>query len=393
MMRQLLFTLAALAAALLPTSLTAQQKPLKVYILAGQSNMEGHAQTRTLPAVAADPTTAALHAKIVDESGEARVHDDVWVSYAYGDYGGEPVGRRTGQLTTGFGSQHHMGTGKIGPELTFGITMHELHGEPILLIKNAWGGKSLLVDFRPPIGGELPDDHKAKDKAGRFYREMIDHVRDVLADPKAVYPGYDARQGFELAGFVWFQGFNDLVGPYPPVDPAQGRRSVKDYSEYSRLMACFIRDVRRDLEAPELPFVIGVLGTGGPDAGDNAAAFRAAMAAPAAMDEFQGNVAAVHTHEYWPTELDAVKAKADAATKPFAARAKELKQLEGSERKQAQAQLEADQRAAIEAALSEDELFQLDVGISNQGFHYWGSAKFFARVGEAFARAMVRLER
>ncbi len=55
---------------------------------------------------------------------------------------------------------------------------------------------------------------------------------------------------------------------------------------------------------------------------------------------------------------------------------------------QAQAQLQADQRAAIEAALREEELFLLDVGISNQGFHYWDSAKFFARVGEAFAQAM-----
>ena len=42
---------------------------------------------RTLPAVAADPATAALHAKIVAEDGEARVHEDVWISYAYGNFG------------------------------------------------------------------------------------------------------------------------------------------------------------------------------------------------------------------------------------------------------------------------------------------------------------------
>jgi hypothetical protein len=48
--------------------------------------------------------------------------------------------------------------------------MHELNGEPILLIKNAWGGKSLMVDFRPPSGGPLPEDHKHKEKAGAYYR-------------------------------------------------------------------------------------------------------------------------------------------------------------------------------------------------------------------------------
>ena len=40
---------------------------------------------------------------------------------------------------------------------------------------------------------------------------MIVHVRKVLGDIKRVVPGYDEKQGCELAGFVWFQGFNDLV--------------------------------------------------------------------------------------------------------------------------------------------------------------------------------------
>ena len=373
-------------------SLDAAAKPLKVYILAGQSNMEGHAQTKTFPAVAKDPKSAHLYKKMVGADGEALVHDNIHIAYAYGDFGGNPVGRRSGKLTAGFGSQHHVGTGKIGPELTFGITMAELHGEPILLIKNAWGGKSLMVDFRPPSGGPLPDDHKAKDKAGRYYKEVVSHVKDVLADLKKVYPDYDAGEGYEIAGFVWFQGFNDLVGPYPRVDAAAGKKSVKDYSEYSRLMACFIRDIRKDLEAPKMPFVIGVLGTGGEDAGENAAAFREAMAAPVGLDEFKGNVSAVYTHKYWPSELDAVRAKRDEALKPFAQRGREAKALEGEERKKAFAALKVDQDAAVQAALNEEELWLLENGISNQGFHYWGSAKFFALIGEAFAKALRELE-
>ena len=60
---------------------------------------------------------------------------------------------------------------------------------------------------------------EGKDKAGAYYKGMMDHVKDVLADPKKVYPEYNAKEGYEIAGFVWFQGFNDLVGNYPRVDP------------------------------------------------------------------------------------------------------------------------------------------------------------------------------
>lgn len=368
----------------------ASAKPLKVFILAGQSNMEGHAQTKTFPAIAKDPETADIHKKMVGSDGEAVVLDDVWIAYSYGNFSGDPVGKKSGKLTAGYGSQHHVGTGKIGPEFTFGIYMHEALGEPVLLIKDAWGGKSLKVDFRPPSGGEL-DDEKNKEKAGRYYDLLIEHVKEVLADPKAVYPDYDPKEGYEISGFVWFQGFNDMVGPYPPADPSKGRKGAKDFSEYSRLLACFIRDVRKDLSAPELPFVIGALGVGGEDAGANAVAFREAMAAPAKMEEFEGNVAAVFTHEYWPAELDAVRAKEGEVKKAFAERQKEIKAMEGGERKKATEALNQEIRVATEKALTKDELFLLDHGISNQGFHYWGSAKFFARIGKAFAETMMDL--
>lgn len=385
----------SLSAAAFSLATLADAKPLKVFILAGQSNMEGHAQTKTLPAVARDPKTADLHKAIVDEKGEPRLHKDIWVSYAYGNFAGDNIGRKTGQLTTGFGSQHHVGTGKIGPELTFGITMHEELGEPILLIKNAWGGKSLMVDYRPPSAGEITDNEKAKDKAGRYYAYMMEHVQEVLADPKKIYPDYDAKEGVELAGFVWFQGFNDLVGPYPRVEPAQGKKSVKDYSEYSRLLSCFIRDVRKDLKAPELPFVIGVLGTGGESAGDNADAFRAAMAAPGESDEFKGSVANVFTHKYWPTEIDEVMAKVNAVKSEFAEQDRDIKkrQKAGEEwRKDAEA-LQKKKDAKIKEALTEEEMFQYEYGRSNQGFHYHGSAKFFAQIGKAFAEALTEMDR
>lgn len=369
---------------------TTNAKPLKVFILAGQSNMEGHAESFTFPAIAKDPKTADLYKQMVDADGKPVVCKDVWISYAYGDFPGNPVGRKAGKLTAGWGSQHH-NICKIGPEFTFGITMQKHLGEPILLIKNAWGGKSLLVDFRPPSAGE-PIDPKHKENSGKFYREMMSHVKDVLEDPKKVYPDYDPKEGYEIAGFVWFQGFNDLVGPYPG-DPT--KKSVKDYSEYSRLLACLIRDLRKDLKAPKMPFVTGVLGVGGETTGDSTEAFRNAMAAPAEMEEFKGTVANVYTHKFWPADIEAIKVKQSAATAELGKQNNILKMRakKGEDVKEESAKLAAEIKAVVEQALTEDEKFLLKSGSSNQGFHYHGSAKFFAQAGKAFAEALAGLNK
>ena len=372
----------------------ARAKPLKVFILCGQSNMEGHAQISTFPAIAKDPKTADMYKEMVGADGKPKVCDDVWIAYSFGDFSGNPVGKRSGKLTAGFGSQHHVGTGKIGPEFTFGIYMHKLLNEPILLIKDAWGGKSLKVDFRPPSAGELTDE-KSKDKAGVYYKLLIDHVKEVLADPKKVYPDYDPKEGYELAGFIWFQGFNDLVGSYPATDPSKGKKSIKDYSEYSRLLACLIRDVRKDLSAPKLPFVIGVLGVGGETSGDGTEAFRNAMAAPGGMEEFKGTVANVYTHKFWPADIDAIKTKVAASTAEFSKKENELKMRskKGEDVKAELVKLATEKQAKADQSLTEDEKFLLENGSSNQGFHYHGSAKFFGQAGKAFAEALVDLKK
>jgi alpha-galactosidase len=302
-------------------------KPLKVFILAGQSNMEGHAAVSTFDYIGKDSLTAPILKEMRNPDGTPRVCDKVWMSYLTGPYDGSANGEGLGKLTAGFGARGDRPTemcGNIGPEFTFGIYMEKKLKEPILIIKTAWGGRSLNTEFRPPSAGQykLPkeiqevwDQHPQgahgvpkleerkkwqddKDAAsGVFYRMMIDHVKKVLADPKRVCPEYDEKAGFELAGFVWLQGFNDLVDgtTYPN----------GDYSEYSRLLAHFIRDVRKDLSAPKMPFVIGVLGVDG----EKNVNFRQAMAAPAAMPEFKGNVVAVDTAPFWDRVIEAAQPK------------------------------------------------------------------------------------
>jgi hypothetical protein len=301
--------------------------PLKVFILAGQSNMEGHAEIRTFDYIGKDPATAPLLREMRNPDGTPRVCDRVWMSYLTGPYDGSANGEGVGKLTAGFGARGDRPTengGKIGPEFTFGIYMEKELKEPVLIIKTAWGGRSLNTEFRPPGAGpyKLPkqvqdewDRHpqgahgipKLEDRrkwledkeaaSGVFYRTMVEHVKKVLEDPARVCPAYDPKVGYELAGFVWFQGFNDLVDgqTYPN----------GDYDEYSRLLAHLIRDVREDLSAPQMPFVIGVLGVDG----ERNVNFRNAMAAPAAMPEFKGNVVAVDTAPFWDRAIEAAVPK------------------------------------------------------------------------------------
>jgi hypothetical protein len=39
---------------------------------------------------------------------------------------------------------------------------------------------------------------------------MMEHIKKVLADPKRICPAYNPDEGYEIAGFVWFQGWNDM---------------------------------------------------------------------------------------------------------------------------------------------------------------------------------------
>lgn len=260
--------IAVLGVLLLPLLASAADKPVKVFILAGQSNMQGHGF------VAADPKRnegkGSLEAvakekfkHLVGTDGKWVVRDDVWIHYL----------DRKGKLTAGFGAKDD----RIGPELGFGFVVGDAYEEPVLLVKLAWGGKSLGKDFRPPsAGGET----------GPYYKEVIDRTKAVLKDLKAEFPEIGDR-GYELVGFGWHQGWNDRVN-----------QAFVD--EYEKNMAHFIRDVRKDLGAKYLPFVIAETGMTGPEEKHpRALALMKAQAAVAEMDEFKGNVAFVKTQSFW----------------------------------------------------------------------------------------------
>ena len=216
---------------------------------------------------------------------------------------------------------------------------------------------------------------------------MTGHVKKVLADIKRVYPDYDAKQGYELAGFVWFQGWNDMVAGHEYPHPNKPGR----YDLYSELFAHFIRDVRKDFNAPKMPFVIGVMGVDGVQEKPNY--FRQAMAAPAAMPEFKGNVVAVETAPYWDQPLgniDQKRSKIRQMVHFLRSKHKDYANKDGQMTKEQQQAYIKDYRAKLITPADEA---MWKRGASNAGYHYLGCAKTMALIGQAFAEANLKMEK
>ena len=374
-------------------------KKLKVFILAGQSNMEGHAKVETFDYIGDDPATAPLLKQMRGEDGKPRVCDHVWISYLTG--AGEKNGEGLGKLTAGFGSRRNPAEdgGKIGPEFTFGLALDAALDEPVLLIKTAWGGKSLYYDFRPPSAGVYPrsPDDIAKDRnpeagSGHYYKLMVEHVRKVLADPKRVCPAYDPSAGYEIAGFVWLQGWNDMVNHTEYPDLPKGSKANR-FAKYSECLAALIRDVRKDVGVPQLPFVIGVMGVGGTNANEGTVAFREAMTAPALLPEFKGNVIAVPTAPFWSEELGAIADKHEKVRQMSYFLNSKHKDHANADGKMSDADKTEYLRKFEANLITPQESAAWKRGASNAGYHYLGCAKTFALMGKTFAEANLEMMR
>lgn len=277
-----------------PVKAAERKKTVRVFVLAGQSNMEGKAKMSLLEYQIAQPATRPLFAHF-QKDGKWIERDDAWIKFL----------DRKGKLTVGYGSP-----GCIGPELQFGWAVSDRFEEPVLIIKTAWGGSSLWRDFRSPSAGMPPeaalqkmltDAQKRKPETtiedirklfGGSYRAMLDEVNGTLADLGKQFPALNETTP-ELAGFIWFQGWNDMIN--------------SEYTaQYTTNLVHFIRDVRKDLKSPELPFVIAQMGVDGANASKNVQIFKAAQAGVMNVPEFNGNVALVKTDVLWDYEAAAV---------------------------------------------------------------------------------------
>jgi len=214
---------------------------LKVFILSGQSNMVGFGQLKGSPGTMETyvKSNPADYGHLVDKNGKHVVRDDVWIVNL--SYKGK---EKMGWLTTGYGASD----GHVGPEYGFGFAVGDYYEDPVLIIKSAWGGRSLYHNFLSPSSAEYPTPGKDGDK-GFQYAEVLRHVKEITGNLKKYYPGY-AGKGFEIVGFGWHQGWNDRIN-----------QSAVDV--YERNMVNFVKDIRKDLGVEKLPFVIANTGMGG----------------------------------------------------------------------------------------------------------------------------------
>ena len=237
---------------------TAQTKKIaRVFILAGQSNMTGQGVVDldhpehynggkgNLETTLQKPENQAAMAHL-RANGQWMERDDVFVWYR------TKTDLRTGPLTvgfTGYSGQHH-----FGPELQFGHVVGDAFDEPVLLIKTAWGGKSLNVDFRPPGAGG---------KTGPYYQKMLSEIDEALAKAPQQFEALGTRK-LVVSGFVWQQGWNDMI-------------DQQATANYTTNLDFLIRDIRQHFGDPELPFVIGELGNGGTKVNQGMKRFRRAQ--------------------------------------------------------------------------------------------------------------------
>ena len=343
--RPLLFGIAAITISL-TSAMAGAADTVKVFVLAGQSNMEGKVQRKLMDFQATDAKTKDLFTHL-RKGDDWITRDDVMIKFL-NEHGG---------LTVGYGSGD-----RTGVELEFGWKMGDHFDEPVLLIKAAWGGHSLVKLFRSPSAGLPPDEalemelenaqknvknrneknngneplptmEDIKSAYGSSYRNMLKEVEDTFTNYETLFPSLKGKK-LDIAGFVWFQGWNDQYNGAE--------------AEYESNMKHFINDVRKDLKSPDMPFVIGVMGQNGSKPAKGAMlTIQEAQLAMEKVPEFKGNVRAVRTdvlidkaaEELYPTWKDNI----------------ELWEKTGSD----------------------------------HGYHYLGSAIWHLRMGDAFADAML----
>ena len=260
------------------------QKPVKVFILAGQSNMQGHGEIEkgekgNLKWVVKNDKNGDFQ-HLVNSNGDWSEREDVSI-YTWDKFDSIKMGK----LSAGYGAFDTT----IGPELEFGHVMGENFENKVLLIKTAWGGKSLAVDFCPPSAASEKGYDRAPAQAkdtGFYYVQMMSTIYKVLDHLDQYVPDYKG-EGYELSGFGWHQGWND-------------RANKKANAAYESNLKHLIKDVRRDLGSPELPFVIATTGMKGwEDKNPLALSLMNAQLAMADYPEFKNNVSVVDTRDFW----------------------------------------------------------------------------------------------
>lgn len=285
----------------------AQDQPVKVYIMLGQSNMLGFGRVgprETLGTLEYLVKEQGKYPHLVDSEGNWKTREDVRYVHVM-----DPRGVDYRDLET-FGEVRNewlTPNGSFGPELGFGQVVGDYHAEPVLLLKACIGNRSLGWDLLPPGSERFEFEGRTyagyKDVAnfwetgsepkpvpwyaGRQYDADTNHAKMVLKNLERYDPGYQG-QGYEIVGFVWWQGHKDQ-------EPGLASR-------YEQNLVHLIESLRRDFDAPQAKFVLAT-GCGNP--GREGLGLKIAEAqlavdgATGKYPQFQGNVRAIDSRPFW----------------------------------------------------------------------------------------------
>jgi alpha-galactosidase len=304
--------------------------------------MEGACNISTIDFLGEDKEHGYLLKKFKPDGKTPVKRDDVWVANR-GHYG---------KLAPGYGARRGDALGSnIGPEYAFGYFIGDKLKEQVLLIKYAPGGRSLGTNFRPPSSG-MPEEPHDPEKVGEDYRNLVAYVHDTLKNLKTRFPGYDETAGYEIAGFVWFQGYNDLFG-------LESRR------DYGKNLVNLIKDLRKEFKALEMKAVVGVMGVNGPrnEANPKQKDVRNGQRFVNTVPEFKGNVKAVETGQLLHPKILEIKC----------------------------AGWLYPERDLKKSPVTAQEKAMLARATSAKGYHYFGSGRFFILAGKTFADTMLEL--
>ncbi len=249
-------------------------KPVKVFIIMGQSNtlemgrVKGDKEGTLEYAV----KTEKLYPFMVDGAGAWTKRQDVRNVHTMGSGGpgGRGGVRRNDWLT--------VSGGKIGIETGIGHQLGNALDEPVLILKSSIGNRSLGWDLLPPgsprhevettdkktgknitlvtpayndevrypswTKGEVPEPPKHNWHAGLQYDGDVARAKAVLKELDKYYP---EGKGYEVAGFLWWQGDKD-------------RYNAAHSAMYEKNLNQLFKALRKEFNAPKAKMVVATLG-------------------------------------------------------------------------------------------------------------------------------------
>ena len=266
-------------------------KPVKVFILMGQSNMLGFGRaTGGDGSVEHAAKTKGKYPYLVDDAGNWTVRKDVRNVFVMCSGSGPWKTYKNEWMTI---------SGNVGPEIGIGHYVGDVLDEPVLILKSCIGNRSLGYDLLPPsavgtgAGGKSyegnKDDPTRTPVAGGWYAGVqydgdTKAAKDVLKDLSTYYPG---GKKFEVAGFFFWQGAKDLG-------------SGGNADTYEENLVHLIKDLRKDFNAPDALFVCATMGQAKKGSGGAGGKITDAQLAvdgtTGKYPEFKGNVATFYAN-------------------------------------------------------------------------------------------------